>query len=114
MRLCEALGFPGEETWPQGDMRGQFYAVALELAEQLHRAGVRISLRDLARMTPLERDLLARAGDRVRARQALDSAAAIQGRAAEVAAVLDGGQSLTEDDLTEWADLVEERLGGKP
>lgn len=112
MRLCEALGFPGEEAWPTGPSRVEFYAVALQLAEQFHRAGVRVSLRDLSRMTPLERDLLARAGDRVRARQSLDSAAAIQGRASEVAAVLDGGQALTEDDLSDWADLVEEQIGG--
>lgn len=106
MRLCEALGFPAEETWTD-EIREEAYAFALRQCELLHRAGVRVSLADLHGMSQLERDLLARAGDRVRARQALDSAAAMRGREAEVAAVLDGGASLLEQDLRAWADELE-------
>lgn len=108
MRLSAALGFPDEESW--GSARAQGYAIALRLAEGLHRSRVRLTLSDVAGMTDLEREILARAAERVDAERALRLAAALGGREEEVLAALDGGEALLVRQLSETADEIEAAL----
>lgn len=107
MTLAERLGFPPEAAWPE-DQRSEHYAVALRLAEQLHRANVRVSLEEFAGMSKLEREILARAGERVRAREASLLALAVLGQPEELLGVHDGGEAVMD---REFQALVREAMG---
>lgn len=113
MRLCEALGLTGEESWPEElELRARYRAHMARAAEQIQRAGVVVTLADLVDMTDLEREVLAEAGERVRAREALAQAEAMAGRPAVLAAVLDGGEALVDEALDDFAAALGERLDG--
>tara|TARA_R110002072_G_scaffold35076_2_gene104157 strand:- start:13024 stop:13368 length:345 start_codon:yes stop_codon:yes gene_type:complete len=109
MRLADvlALGIHDENLPDDPEIRERFRRVLFDGARLVARSGATVTLQDLAGFSALERELYARAARQERLRNMLDFAAAISGREAEVAAELDGGQSIIERELDEFtADLV--------
>lgn len=101
----------GEEFWRE-DLRPRYRAHMARVAEQLQRAGVSVTLEDVVGMTELEREVLAEAAERVRAREALALAEALAGRTAHLEAVLDAGEAYVDEALEDFAAALSERLDG--
>ena len=106
MRLAEVanLGILDEHLPEDPEIRERFRLRLFDAARLVARSGVAVTLQDLAGFSDLERELYARAARQERLRNMLDFAAALGGREAEVAAELDGGQSIIERELDEFTD----------
>lgn len=112
MRLHDALNLPPIEGIEDEDDRARCFAALEAGALRALRGFVRVDFETWEAWSPLEQEAWARAGDKLRALQAIDAGRAARGEDSAISAPHDGGEAFVAEALDAFtARLLDQAFG---